>query len=61
MGLRLDRKMGAPVACTACPWIGKTEDLTTSDHPDGSPFRCPRCDGGWCLKWIQSDAPAMLQ
>lgn len=62
MGLRLDRKMAAPVACMACPWIGKTEDLLLRDnHPDGSPFRCPGCNGGWCLKWIEAPTTQTFQ
>lgn len=60
-GYTLDRKLSAPVACTACVWNGKVGDLITRREPDGSPFRCPACDCGWCILWIEAPSTEVLQ
>lgn len=57
----LERKLAAPVACTKCDWNGKTGDLRTDLGTDGSPFRCPSCEGGWCIIWIEAPSTATIQ
>ncbi len=61
MGLRLERKLAAPVTCMKCDWIGATGDLGADRGQDGSPFRCPACKGGWCIKWIEAPGTTTVQ
>lgn len=61
MGLRLERKLAAPVTCTQCHWQGVTGDLMTDRRNDGSPFRCPACQAGWSIIWIQAAGTDTIQ